>query len=181
MKPVTKRYFKAVGERAERVIQEGLAQLNEANARHRAITRELGAIGTYGATEMLFPSEEPRPGLLFNGRTLVDEKTCYRFKPDLRTKVGKYLASTLKTIPLFDFSRFACKEFKVGNSVFGPHEHSPSGMAMYESVAGIIKGTLIFAIPFGGDMGNGNPALLEIPADLVEMKYSEYVALTEED
>mgnify|MGYP000411519582 CR=1 FL=1 len=48
---------------------------------------------------------------------------------------------------------------------------------MYFSVAGLYDDTLIINIPFGGDGNDRDP---EVPSDLIELKRSQFVAITEE-
>jgi hypothetical protein len=94
----------------------------------------------------------------------------------LRTKIGKEISKKLAAVVEFDFSDFACKAFGVSHSTIGMHE---GRMAMFSSGAGYLKKTLVFTIPFGGDMGQGTRKEPQIPAEFREIKKSGYEALNE--
>lgn len=187
MSEVTMRYFIGEGARAEQVAKEGMAKVNEAIERRRIFIEEIGAAGLMQrgksapyAVVFDSPTADEKPGFLSPSRVHDEGKAMYSYRPDRRTTTGKELAKRLDDLPDFDFSNFVVKAFGVSRSAIGANAESRTGQAMYVSVAGFIGKTLIFKIPFGGYSGNNGKDGVDIPADLREIKFSEFIALTEE-
>lgn len=184
MSKVIKRYFVAEGDRAAKVMAEGLAAANLAHRTRGDYLKEIGADGFWERRNeppfavVLYAKEGRRlGGFLPPERHSEDGKKFWVYRPDGRTTTGKGALAAFRDLAAFNFSAFACKEFGVAHSVIGYHEHPRSGMAMYSAAAGVVKKTLVFCIPFGGDKPEHDPV---IPQDLREIKHSEYIALTEE-
>ena len=187
MSEVTMRYFVAEGPRAEQVAAEGLAKANDAIAKRRAYLDELGAHAffernhqaPYAVAFSAKDGGEKRHGFLSPTVEYHDGERYLIYKPDMRTTAGKEIKQRLGELATFNFSDFVCKEFGVSHSTIGAHRASRSGLAMYNSVAGYLRNTLVFKIPFGGDQGGGRVIDIEAPADLREIKHSEFIAITE--
>lgn len=184
MSNVIKRYFVGQGERAEKVVSDGLALANQARKKRNAYLKAVGADGFWERRNQApfavvnYAKEGKRlGGFLPPERHSEDGKKFWVYRPDGRTTIGKQALGTFRELATFNFSEFACSEFGVAHSVIGAHAASRSGMAMYSSAAGYMQKTLVFYIPFGDDKPASDPV---IPADLREIKKSEYIALTEE-
>lgn len=186
---VIRRYFVAEGDKASAVAKEGLRLASKSRRAGIALSKEFGALGTFGHgrrapfalvwDEGLVP--DPNPGFLPAELHHEDGKRYHVCRPDKRTKIGKDLAERMRTLPDFDFSDYACKEFGVYHSTVGASAGSQSGMAIYHSVAGYMKETLIFSIPFGGDQGGGNVVNVAIPQEFREITAGEYLDLTRDE
>lgn len=184
MSNVIKRYFVGAGERVAKVVADGLAAANLAQKKRRAYLKEIGADGFWerrnqAPTAVVIYTKEGQRlgGFLLPERHSEDGKKFWVYRPDGRTSIGKQVLGDFRGLATFNFSDFACEAFGVVHSVIGAHAASRSGMAMYSSAAGYVQKTLVFCIPFGDDKSNKDPT---IPADLREIKHSEYIALTEE-
>lgn len=186
MSYVSKRYFIAEGERAKQVAKAGLDLVNAARKKRADYLDEVGADGLWERRNqapfgIVFYKETGQlPGFLKPEKQSDDGKVFWIHRTDKRTTLGKTALQALSGLASFDFSDYACRELGVSHSTIGPHRASRSGLAMYSSVAGVINGVLVCSIPFGGDSGGGGRGDIEIPADLREIKYSEYIAMTEE-
>lgn len=187
MSEVTIRYFVAEGEKAERVIKEGLEKRNAISAQRSAFVEKYGADGTceyrhQAPHGLAFNADKcdgaDKPGFLKPVRNTQDGVTYYEYRFDKRTKVGKALIEECAGLAYFDFSTYAVREFDVSRSLIGSSSRSRTGSAMYISVAGISKGKLVFKIPEGGDERHVQQR--PIPAEFRELKKSEFIALTEE-
>lgn len=185
MSKVIKRYFIADNERAQQIAKDGLALVNEASRNRSAYLAEVGVDGLWERRHqapfgIVVYQEEgaQRPGYLKPEQQTEDGKRFWIHRPDKRTTIGKAALKALAKLSTFDFSDYACKAFGVSYSVIGWHRESRSGMAMYSSAAGFMKGVMVFCIPFGDDGNHHSPPV--IPEDLREIKKSEYIALTEE-
>lgn len=187
MSEVTIRYFVAEGEKAERVIKEGLEKRKAISAQRSVFVEKYGADGTseysYQAPHGLaFNANKcdgaDKPGFLKPVRKTQDGVAYYEYRFDKRTKVGKALIEESAGLAFFDFSMFAVREFDVRRVLIGSSSRSRTGSAMYQSVAGICKGKLVFKIPEGGEERNEQQH--PIPAEFRELKKSEFIALTEE-
>jgi hypothetical protein len=185
MSKVISRYFVADGTKAEAVAAEGLRRSNEVRLAGLALAKTYGAAGTVGrgnAAPYALAWEdghlqEPRSGFLAPEFHCEDGEKYLVCRPDKRTALGKKIAAAMRELPVFSFSDYACREFGVMCSTIGASAVSPSGMAMFHSVAGFMKGTLIFSIPFGGDAGNGKPPAVSIPLEFREITAGEYMDL----
>lgn len=184
MSEIIKRYFVGEGERATKVVADGMAAANVAHKRRGAYLKEIGAAGFWETRNaapfavVIYAKEGKRlGGFLPPEQHSEAGKKFWVYRPDGRSGIGKRALAAFRELAAFNFSAFACKEFGVEHSVIGYHEHSRSGMAMYSSAAGYVQKTLVFCIPFCGDKPVRNVA---IPKDLREIKHSEYIAMTEE-
>lgn len=186
--PVTRRYFIATGPRAEKVASEGLALVNARRQARREALKDLGADDFWefkhrDPMALVFHSEteEIKPGFLkAQPHRDKDFKKFHVYYPDKRTKVGKAALEKMKNMALFDFSSYVCGEFKVNHSTIGFSTESKTNMALFHTVAGYIKDTLVFSIPFGGDQGGGQTIDISIPDDFREITKSQWIAFTEE-
>lgn len=184
MTTVTIRHFVARGPKAETVKAAAKALSAENHAKRVEFLDEVNAFAFLeyldcAPHKLVFETADPAPraGFLAPEKHVEDGRVFHAYKPDLRTKVGKAIRDRLHEMKRFSFSDYVLREFGVIHSTIGPHEGSRSGCAMYSSVAGMYDDTLIINIPFGGQ---GNDRDLEVPADLIELKHSQFIAITEE-
>lgn len=187
MSKIIKRYFVGEGELAAKVVTDGLALANAAHKKRTAYLKEIGAGGFWERRNqapfavVIYAKEGQRlGGFLPPERHSEDGKKLWVYRPDGRTTIGKKALGDFRGLASFNFSDYACKEFGVAHSVIGAHAGSRSGMAMYSASAGYVQKTLVFCIPFGGEKSGIHPNEPTIPADLREIKHSEFIALTEE-
>ncbi len=187
MSEVTIRYFVAEGDKAERVIKEGLEKVNAVRALRATFLEKHGADGTWERRHqapygLVFNTEKcdgaAKPGYLKPERHSQDGTTYYAYRFDKRTTAGKALIEEAKGMATFDFSTFAVKEFGIYRCLTGRCDESRTGMAMYTSAAGIHKDKLVLSIPEGGE--ERQEQLRPIPPEFRELKKSEFIALTEE-
>jgi uncharacterized protein DUF5420 len=182
---VTKRYFIAEGPRAEKTVEEGVALIKACMVMRRAVIESNGAVNLYGRNgcapyALVFDHQhaDRKPGFCEPEKRIEEGETFYIHKPNKASNIGKDLAATLANVKPFSFSEFACKAFGVSHHTVGSCAGSRTGQAMYLSVAGYYAPHLVFGIPFGGEGNQGKE--VEIPADLREIKKSEFIAITEE-
>lgn len=187
MSEVTIRYFVAEGDKAERVIKEGLEKVNAVRALRAAFLDKHGADGTWELRHqapygLVFDAAKcdgaAKPGYLKPERHVQDGTTYYAYRFDKRTNAGKALIEESKGLATFDFSAFAVAEFGINRSLIGYCAESRTRMAMYFSRSGIHKEKLLFTIPEGGEERQEQQP--PIPAEFRELKKSEFIALTEE-
>ncbi|HJW25153.1 MAG TPA: DUF5420 family protein [Rhodocyclaceae bacterium] len=187
MSEVTMRYFVAEGEKAERVIEEGLKKVNAVRKVRADFMNKHGASGTWEYRHgnpygLCFDSDKcdgaTKPGFLKPEKHTQEGVTYYAYKFDKRTNIGKELIKEAAGLATFDFSTFAVCEYGIYRSLIGAHKNSRTGMAMYQSAAGISKGKLVFSIPEGGEERKED--LPPIPSEFRELKKSEFIALTQE-
>lgn len=179
MSEVTFRYFVATGERAEQVAADGLENANAIRRLRRELLAELDADAFFEYRQrppmaVAYKGElaEHKPGFLPpelhpDGN---ERWTCYR--PDRRTKLGKSLANRMNGLGEFDFSAFVVGEFGAYRDTIGTDQGRG---VLFQSVAGYMNKTLVFKIPCGGQAKDFTP-----PADMREIKKSEFISLTEE-
>lgn len=184
MTTITIRHFIARGPKADIVKADAKTLAAENHAKRVEFLDEFKAFGFIEYSDcaphkLVFESDEPIPraGFLAPEKYVEEERVFHTYRPDLRTKVGKALQDRLLKMGRFSFSNYVVRAFGVIHSTIGAHEASRSRSAMYFSVAGLYDDTLIINIPFGGD---GNVRDVSIPEDLIELKRSQFVAITEE-
>ena len=182
MSDVKIRYFIGEGELADKVISEGVQLANQVNAKRRAFMDEISAYGLWERRNstpsgIIFEGDgEKKPGYRSPSKIDHNGKTCWIYKPNRSTKIGKSILNRLPFLAIFNFSDFACDKFGVRKTVIGAASNSRTAMAMYFSVAGYVNNHLVFKIPFGGDSTDA----FVIPSTLREIKKSEFIAITEE-
>lgn len=183
---VTMRYFKGDKATAKSLLDEWKESSKPLNEAVAALQQRFGAIGTYGNSRSisgLLHKEKPTgSGLKIDTIHHQGEKLFVSY-PDRRYKEGKVYANELNHCNKLkakhpDFSGFVVKKLAVDCQVIGPASGSRTGAAMYFSVAGVVKNTLVVKIPAGGD--SSSDPFPPIPDCLTEIKKSEFVALTEE-
>lgn len=146
MSKVIKRYFVGEGERAAKVVAEGLAAVKVAHEKRKAYLKEIGAGGFWEQRNqapfavVIYATEGRRlGGFLPPERHSEDGKKFWVYRPDGRATIGKRVLAAFRDLATFNFSDFACREFGVEHSAIGDHDLSRSGMAMYSSAAGYVK------------------------------------------
>lgn len=184
MTMINHRYFIVTSPRADEIKQRGLAKLKESNDKRVELVKELNAHSVPYYTgraphAVVFKEEHPssRPGFLRPERHIEDGATYWAYKPDMRMKAGKAIKEKLKSVGGFEFSEFILTSFGVQHMTIGACAESRTGIAMFRSVAGLIDGTIVIKIPFGGD---GNAHEVSIPDDFIELKESDFVAISKE-
>jgi hypothetical protein len=106
--------------------------------------------------------------------TILDGEWGWKASPNRRFKEGKQLACDISAVNNVDaaslFSPWAIERLKMGTLVFS------SGF-MSHAVAGYVKDQVVVAVPVPNLEQEEFP---EIHSDLIEIKKSQFVALTEE-
>ena len=184
MNDVQFRYFVAEGERAHRLMAEGL------EAKQAWVDRRKALAAENGAHSLIWRRHSVPYGLVFKGGEHAQRKPGFRqpeihregdakyhvHRPSLTSKAGKTLSQKLHLVgPEPNFSDAAAQEFGVDRMVAGSHPNSRTGMAVYFAVAGVIKDQLCIKVP----VNDSEP--LDAPPEFRELKKSEWIALTEED
>lgn len=100
-----------------------------------------------------------------------------------KTKSGQKLQQRIGHInsKSIDLSSKMCTEFGVSSEVIGDHSLSKTGMALYFSVACHIKDSpfWVFKVPHRDGKTQYGKEIIPHP-DLIEIKHSEFIAITEE-
>lgn len=125
-------------------------------------------------TALAFNDEpKPRRGCKVE-KIVINGEWCWQVTPNRRFKEGKELdrdiaaANNVEAASLF--SPWAIEQLKMGALVF-------SSGAMHHAVAGYVKDQVVVSVPVPNPEKEEFP---EIHPDLVEIKKSQFVALTEE-
>lgn len=195
MSTITSRYFKALvapGSPVKAAVDAALQAKRGMSKRRSEILAQFGTEMYWGTETRLVGALVPVDGALAEasiarpaGTRIEDihyngDQRYALIVPDKRSKHGKDLA---KQIAEFNSSAVSpseqiCRDLGLLVHKIGSHRTSPSGMAMYHSVCGLFGDVLVFNIPFGGDSGADQD--VQIPDWLVEIKRSEFIAISEE-
>ena len=188
MGEVIKKYFVVDEVLSKTILSDWRETRSGVESSKAQVLKKFGAVGLLmrgeRATALLYSDplgDDDKRGFK-EGRNRFDGEEYYIYEPDLRFKKGKtlkeYLAdynAEVKKAP--GFSDYVVRRFSVHADVIGGDSASPSGMSFYRSVAGYYKEKIVLVIPFGG---HEDFKLPDLPAELSEIKKSEYVALVEE-
>jgi len=187
MSEVTIRYFVAEGDKAERVIKEGLEKVNAGREKRAAFMEKHGADGLFEYRHqppygLCFKADKcdggKKPGFWSPKRLIQDGTAYYEYKFNKSSRIGKELIAEAKGLGIFDFSSFAVSKFACSRNCIVKDPGSRTGLSIYRTVAGLAKGKLVFKIP---DDGKGGVVANLFPPEFRELKKSEFIALTEED
>ena len=178
-------YFKSSEEKGSELLGEWNATQEENIAFRKKITEKWGSDGICADGQSML-------GLFKHGGGHKDIKGLKRtekgrcpedytlYEPDRRCKAGKELQSDIMEYGRIyrkapKFSSFILKKFNFYRMVRGEHRPSTTGLALYFSVAGYVKGVCVIKLPC--DKGKSVP---DAPEGFEQIKKSEFIALTEE-
>lgn len=180
MSEIKYRYFVAVGEKAERVIEEIREGLRAHREKSEAVRDKYGASATWGRSlapfALAFEGDQhatKKPGFKEPHTALDGGKRFHIHAPNRSTKIGKECARLLASLTPFDSSAHASKAFGLMHSVCGM---SGGRMCISFTAAGFYGNALVFRVPVGGENGDN----ISPPADVRALKHSEFIAITEE-
>ena len=164
--------FMAEFEKAKAPRQEGYKKLMEAYQADSLLVSRSNFSGE-SVTALLFTEEPEKCGGWKVEKTVHGDEWSWSVVPDRRFKKGKQLASDIAEANSIQapslFSPWAIEQLRMGSITF------TSG-AMHHAVAGFVGGRVVVSVP----VPDPDQEFPEIHADLVEIKKSEFIALTEE-
>lgn len=124
------------------------------------------------------PAAENRPGLSFYGSEEGESAdfVYHNYLPNKRFSFGRTLAKELERLNLLTRtpSEQLVQALDADRHIPGRSDRSRTGMALFVTVAGIVKGKVVLKVPTTPD----EP--FEAPVGMAQIKHSEFIALTEE-
>ena len=173
-------YYIGEGSEAAKLITETMDRQRQTNEARKTVQEEYKADGLLssrsrdgGVAGLCFNEKQTLPFL--KGEIRLEDG--YGYFPKLNCKAGKELRTKL-TAPEMTFSAsdHIIQALGVARMVAGAHSGSRTGLALYQSVAGIVDGKLLVKIPGSAEEDSHGDKMPQVPSWLREVKESEWLA-----
>lgn len=182
MSIVKVRYFTTRGDLANKLIQEAKDKISDVAQRRNAFLEDCNADAfyqnAYSIEGICTFSGVQLPGFKKPMLTEHNGKTIFIHVPAKNTKIGKEFVKKFSALTKFNFSRSVINTYNVSSDIIGLELNGDGSTCMFRSTAGFINDTILIKIPFYIDEGKQN---ITIPETFVEIKKSQFIALSEED